>query len=295
MVLINSLKKDINIKYKIKNKKVISFLKNIKFNKSIKLNNKCIKINGKILSELYNIKKIPDYLRSNIKRDCIYKNMYETENINITIYSKNKNNDILIKKISSIINMFKLLSNQKEYVIEILLLKDKKIIHEGYNYITNFNSGVNTFNKIFLFREEEVIKVLIHELIHNTNSDIWLLGHKLDYLYKNINIKWIKNIGTNNQYPNEAYTECLCIIYLAIWKYHYFGFTKDIIKYMEKELLEQNLFTMNQIAKICKLQGYSSYSDLFKKEFVQENRVLSYFIVKNHMLINPKFLKCLLI
>ena len=85
----------------------------------------------------------------------------------------------------------------------------------------------------------------------------------------------------------------MCLIYLAIWKYNYFNISGDIIKYMETEITEQNLFSMNQIAKICKLQGYTSYLDLFKKEFVQENRALSYFIVKSHMLINPKFLECI--
>lgn len=290
---LNNLKKVIDIKYKIKNKKVISFIKNIKFKKSIKLKNKCIKVNDKILLELHNIIQIPDYLKSSIKRDCIYKNTYNAENINIIIYSKTKNNNILIKKISSIINMFKYLSNKKEYILEILLLKDKKIIHKGYNYVKNFNSGVNVFKNIYLFREEEIIKVLIHELIHYVSSDIWLLGHKLDNIYKGINIKWIKNSGVENQYPNEAYTECMCLIYLAIWKYNYFNISGDIIKYMETEITEQNLFSMNQIAKICKLQGYTSYLDLFKKEFVQENRALSYFIVKSHMLINPKFLECI--
>lgn len=280
--------------YKIRDKDVINRIRSIKFNSDIELKNKCEKVNNRDINGLKENKKIPNYLKKSIKEDCKYKNTYNSDKINIIIYSKTKNNNIFIAKIKSIINMFKFISKKKEYNIEILLLNDKKVINKKYNYIINFNSGVNVFNKVFLFRKEEIIKVLIHELIHYTQQDIWLLGHKLDYLYKNINIKWIKNVGSSNQYPNEAYTECLALIYLAIWKYNFYNLKDDIIKFVEKEINKQIEFSYKQVAKICKVQGYTSYNDLFKKEFLQENRVLSYFIVKSHLLLNPKFLKTIL-
>lgn len=305
---INKIKDKFDIKYKIENKDVIKYLNKIKF--SCKKIYSKYKYNSSILSEkkyreLENNPKIPKYMKKSIRRDCKYENRYSYKNIDICIYSNKKENKKLVNQINSVINMFNFFIDNKDnkvenYKLEILLLKDKKIIHSGFNYPTKINSGLNQFNKILLFREEEIIKVLIHELIHYVNLDIWFVDHKLTDMYKDINIKWIENVGIENCYPNEAYTEAMANIYYFIWSYFYIYLNKNknsnksIINYLEDELIKQNIFSLIQVAKICKIQKYKSYNDLFKKDYLQDNRGLSYYIIKSHLLINPRLMECLI-
>ena len=144
---------------------------------------------------------------------------------------------------------------------------------------------------IILFRKEEIHKVLIHELIHYTLMDCFINSSKLNYITNSINIKWLEN----SLYSNEFITEYLAVVYFTIWKYRYNEVKGNIINYMNKQLINENIFNMLQVAKICKLEGYKSYSELFKKPFVQESRVLSYIFVRNHLLKEPKFLKLLIL
>ena len=50
---------------------------------------------------------------------------------------------------------------------------------------------------------------------------------------------------------------------------------------------------MYQIAKICKLKKYKSYSDLYKKPFIKNSRIL-YLFMKGYLLKNTKSLNLIL-
>ena len=291
---VKKIKKMVDFKYEIKDKSIIKYIKNLKFNCDYSYNTynvKSKKVNKKIYNELMDL-KIKDFVKKYIKEYCIYENIYTKSNIEITIYSKTKNNINLINEIDSIINMFKKIStNTKKYKILILLIDVNKKINNKYNYPKDVNSGVNKRSMIILFRKEEIHKVLIHELIHYTLMDCFINSSKLNYITNSINIKWLEN----SLYSNEFITEYLAVVYFTIWKYRYNEVKGNIINYMNKQLINENIFNMLQVAKICKLEGYKSYSELFKKPFVQESRVLSYIFVRNHLLKEPKFLKLLIL
>ena len=87
----------------------------------------------------------------------------------------------------------------------------------------------------------------------------------------------------------------MSVILFTIWKYHYNKINKEIIKYMEESLINENIFNMCQIAKICKLEGYNSYFDLFKKPFIQESFIFEYIFIRGHLLKDPIYLELLLI
>ena len=124
---------------------------------------------------------------------------------------------------------------------------------------------------IILFRKEEVIKVLFHEIIHYLDLDIRNNQNDLLFVYKDINLK------ADIINPNEAYTELLALLFLNIWEYHYKNVKiKDFYKY---KLNIELYWSFIQITKILKFFKYKSFDDLFTKNslFYQKTNVLSYF------------------
>ena len=79
------------------------------------------------------------------------------------------NTELLIKAISFITSFSK---KERKFTIHLCLLNDKKLLRKNQHKISplNVNSGSNRFSdtesEICVWRNEEVIKVLFHEIIH---------------------------------------------------------------------------------------------------------------------------------
>ena len=133
---------------------------------------------------------------------------------------------------------------------------------------------------IILFRKEEIIKVLFHELIHYLDLDMRNDQNDLLILYKKINLK------ADMINPNEAYTEVLALLFLNIWEYHYEN--KKINNFINCKLNIELYWSFIQITKILKFFKYKSFDDLFTKNnlFYQKTNVLSYFFLKTVFLLN---------
>lgn len=122
---------DINFKYEIKNKKVITFIKNFKFDCNSNYNS--YKVESFKLTnhdELTNLKLkeiTMNYIHKNVKKYCVYKNIYKKNNIELIIYSPTKDNIKLVNEINSIINLFKnFYIPNKKINIKILLIDKKR-------------------------------------------------------------------------------------------------------------------------------------------------------------------------
>ena len=78
----------------------------------------------------------------------------------------------------------------------------------------NINSGSTLPGSfITLWRREELHKVLIHELIHYLNIDMYNYQYKFYILYKDI------KLDNHKCNPNEAYTEFIAILIFTFWKF----------------------------------------------------------------------------
>jgi hypothetical protein len=187
------------------------------------------------------------------------------------------------------------LTNKKNYYeLFIYLSNEIKLINHDNKYINpdNINSGVTNKIYICIFRKEEILKVLFHEIIHYLNLDIFYHNDHLKYLYKDIKLK--QNTITN---PNEGYTEALTIILITIWRYKYYKnenenkiCLKDFFNYSLKLELYWSFYQITKILKFFKC--YNKYEDLFDKNncyFKQKTNVLSYFILKSYLLFNTNF------
>ena len=250
--------------------------------------NKDLQINNFVNTEFYGENIISKFISSRVIRSIInnlfIKNQFTFNNRIITIFSKNDIDDKLINKIDSILNFFDYLTKKKNYYeISIYLSNEKKKINTNYDFLgpDNINSGLTLpGHYIVLFRKEEIIKVLIHELVHYLDLDMRNDQKELLFLYKDINLK------ADIINPNEAYTEILAIIFQNIWESNYKKIKiNDFIKF---KLNIELYWSFIQITKILKFFKYKCFDDLFNKKslFYQKTNVLSYFFLKTILLLN---------
>jgi hypothetical protein len=146
----------------------------------------------------------------------------------------------------------------------------------------NVNSGSCFPGKsINIWRREELLKVLIHELIHFYKIDFHEASYNYDKLYNviNNNIKLDEKLDSIDS-CNESYTESLALI---IHTYIISKLTKEDFL---KLLLYEILFTASQILEIVKHHNGKTIRDIFRIKFNQSTSVRSYFLIKFMILLN---------
>ena len=219
--------------------------------------------------------------------------------LNSIIKYKNKQHEIFIfgnsidkqvlNNIISILNLFDSITNNNNYYkIYIFLTNNKKDLDNTTDTIgpNSINSGSTIPNdNITLWRKEELYKVLIHELIHYLQLDIYELNNDLKIIYNNINL-----IGNTN--PNEAYTEFLALIYFTYWKFYISNTNLGLKKFMSNRLTIEYGWSLLQVAKIINYFSCSNYQDLFNQKctFKQNTNVISYFLLKTYFLFNFQYM-----
>lgn len=256
-----------------------------------------------ILSKVYSNDFIPLQVIKWIEAEgleCVKINFYQ---IDLTIIDDKPTDINLIKHIIRIINWtLSIGSSEPEKTpikIYIFLSPEKK--HMDHQCLTkefdsdqchlsrtNINSGASWGgNWVQIFRSEEVLKVLIHELAHYLILDVQLYSNQIDSYCSHL------KMGSNSKkiLVNEAYTEMIAIylhtMYVAYAKKDFMGFDPEVFWDL---YLQEEKFTICQINKI--FANYSIDSiEYFSKpnNFVQYTNVISYFIIKYLFAINIKY------
>ena len=181
--------------------------------------------------------------------------------------------------------------NAERYDIKLYLSNFTKEIEEGNGNILgarNINSGVTTIyrgsgnvNQTTVYRNEEMGKLIVHELIHNLEYDLAFNDSRDDELHNYFNV--------SRRCPillNESYTETIaCImnsILVSIENGKNFNDVKD-------KLYLELVFNLFQTAKILNHFGFSSVDEMNVMDdglgkFKQSTNVLSYFYLKTAIL-----------
>jgi hypothetical protein len=198
----------------------------------------------------------------------------------ITIYG-NDISSIYIYHVASIVTWWAKIKPQK-YIITLYLTNIKKRLPPDNkpNILTEeyMNSGFTFVMDpcdIHIFRREESLKVLIHELIHASKCD-FNGNHLVDVP---VELK-------DEDISNEGITEYLAII-------HYYWYVSNVItKNIDLtytcdqfiELLSNDLGWQHyQISKILKYFELKPSDLLDKNNFKQKTSVMSYFFLKNYL------------
>lgn len=210
----------------------------------------------------YTFKEINDYIGK-----CYYYKIIKYNNIKLIILYDKKNvyNYLFFKKI---IKRLYLISNNKILNYYILLSPFKRFIPKN-DIIKPINiNGGFTFingNNIYVYRKEELPKVLLHETIH----------HLINIEWKEENIKRLKkefNIDEKTELnPNEAIIELFATI-LQI----YFISKNNFIKLIKEEI------------NYSKYKCYQLLKLLENKKWYEITNAYCYIIFKTILLINFK-------
>ena len=253
---------------------------------------------SKINFNLFDTEFISQDIIDNNSSCLFYKFTYKIKihnfNIKLVIYSKKKS--FPIKRYILKIAIMCLFSNhKKDLTITILMLKDKKLLPKnGVLGNNSLNSGFtfynNNINSIVIFREEELEKVLLHELIHALHLDLLETDYDIEFKASNyFQISPVTEIRIN-----EAFTDFWAII-LNIMIDTLIRF-KTINKKTEVEFLKQfeieRQFTLLQTAKIINYMGFNTIYDFTKYyskdsiHFKQTKPAFSYFFVKASLFFN---------
>lgn len=219
----------------------------------------------------------------------IYQIIYQGKTINLTTFTI-KDRKINSKKWDTIIKrlvMMIMLSDMKEINIDLYFIKQEKKLGKNVSLLgpNEINSGVTSWGnvtKVAIFREEELNKLIIHELIHYCELDF----HSVNFPYidrYNINPK-------NKIILNESYTEIMAnIINCICCSYEYQHRENKAL--FELYLTYEIKYSLYQCAKILSIYGYKNYQEFNKSydglnKFKQQTSVFSYFFAKTALLNN---------
>lgn len=226
-----------------------------------------------ILSSGFASKKVVKSAK-NLKKKIQIKLRNNLINIEVNIYhNTNKNQSTLIKKIIEYIQYIISFSElNKTIVINIYLTGLRKIKNNGIPGKDNVNSGSclnsDKYSTINIWRKEELLKVLLHELIHalcyDKYSDNEMIKNHYQTTYK---------ISSNVVNTGEAYTEIwanLLNCYLVSKMFR------------NSEELFYNLVSLEKYFCFFQAQKIFHLTDLNKKviDINYHTNVLSYYIIR---------------
>ena len=209
----------------------------------------------------------------NLDNDKIY--LYET-------HDKRVNLDLIIFIINYMKNLAKSFGIKHNPIELVLLMSPQKKLKTNSKFLgpENINSG-STYanNKVFIWRYEEVYKVLIHELIH-----FFMFDNKI-FMNAISNNSINKHCIDGEDRENEAYTESFALII------HTFILSR-ILKIPFYKLMNYEInFSLYQCKKIMNFYKIKNITDIINKKVCenpirQKTAVFSYFFIKTSLILH---------
>ena len=242
----------------------------------------------------------PKSILEDVNRNLIHCFLINFYNTRIYVYTKydikqiNGNKNGILKVITNICKiiflMRRLFEDNNELTIHYFDCDIKKKFPEKEGIILseeNCNSGSSYVGSylMFVYRREEYIRVLIHELIHSFMGDNSLINENYNLALSKIFC--LKNDGNIN--INETYTESLATIINLI--FHYLEGVGRGKKTIGKMLNEEFKHSLIVCATILDHYGFNSIKQLRRdndncKILLQKTSVFNYYILKPFMLYN---------
>lgn len=238
-------------------------------------------------SNVIDFKYINNYLdnkfigknKQKIIKDINVKKNINLNNLHFEIYYNNNNIDYideLVYFLFIIYNIVKNIFKIKEKKLNIIIFYcDIKKQHYKKKVIDfeNMNSGLSNDNYIILFRQEEILKVFIHELLHNFGLD----NHKLSNTKK---LKNIFKIDSHNLF-NEGYIEFVAIILHSLFVSSILSNSFNTMKnYFNVIINYEILFSLIQLVKFLNIYNIN-FLDFFNNNSYKENtNTFSYIYLK---------------
>jgi hypothetical protein len=164
---------------------------------------------------------------------------------------------------------------------------DDNLLAEAHFKTLNINTAVTNGQDIIIYRKQELLKSIFHELIHFHNLDFRTIPSSVNTKFTQF-LKDNHYIDENNEYIYfESVTEVLTNILNNIFH------SKNITEFKNNYLLE-TIFSTFQTFKILKICGFTSWDEFIRKrkstnqpkKFKQDSCVFSYYVLKLYILLN---------
>lgn len=185
-----------------------------------------------------------------------------------------------------IFNMVKKIFNINERKINLIIfycdIKKEHYFNKSVIDYENMNSGISYSNNIILFRKEEILKVFIHELLHNFG---------IDNLNDNSNIKLsqIFKINSDNLF-NEAYIEFVAIILHTMYFSCLFSENYSTMNYYFKIFINYEIiFSLIQLVKFLNIYNMEFLDFLKKNNYSENTNTFSYIYMKFLLIFNYNY------
>ena len=235
--------------------------------------------------------EISDYINKNMKYKYSYKFKYKNIVMNITYFTKENKDKVIIEDLfSKIVNRLIFMMNiskiYKDVNLEVYDTPFKKQLpcskhEECKKKVTpkHVNTGMSWPNNIVIYRREELLKLIIHEMIHLLNIDEKDEDNNAFLEFSNLFC-----INKEKLLINESYVETLALlidIYIKLWEKNMLNY--ENYKHNIKKVI---LFNLKQCSKICIFYNIKKYKELFvnnnkcKKYLDNDSNIFSYHIVK---------------
>lgn len=178
------------------------------------------------------------------------------------------------------------------------LIKHDKLINDDVMGPFHINTGVSFgYDMVYLYRADELFKVLFHECIHNFALDINVHNPTCEHGQKSKYEFCDRIFMGKNEYPlliNEAYTEYLALLmlnyYLCQLNYYKHNNPHNITtpKYLYSHMLQRELEnSAYQCSKFFKFYNINNIEILLTHNDLKQNtNALSYIFLKYIILIN---------
>jgi hypothetical protein len=152
-------------------------------------------------------------------------------------------------------------------------------IHEMNSASTHIHTN-NYDGDIYLWRKDDIEKVLIHETLHSVHYDLDIINQRVIP-----ELQALEKDGFNRLNINEAYTE-LCAVYLYnILKLSPKAAIGANRKKLRALLLEDLEHSLKNCARLLKINGIHSFKNLQDLEgYRQEAAAFSYIILRTGLL-----------
>jgi hypothetical protein len=282
-------------------KKLSLILNNPDFNNSIKEIN-ILKINT--IPQIKNNKFTSDSINKDIEK-IKYVYLIQFDNNKIYYYcknniksKKNNKNKILenINNICKVIKSLKILFKREneEQIVHFYMTNKKKQFPKNKSTIlgpNESNSGVTFSNfvesgEITIYRSEEYLKVLIHELIHSNFID-----KELIFINKVLEKEFNEYFCTNYTILlNEAFTETMATILNLFYIHISMKLNKKELDNMFNNEFKYSIYIYSKILNYYNIQNINQ---IFKKDrgkcilnFPQQTNIIAYYVFKPLLLFN---------
>ena len=159
---------------------------------------------------------------------------------------------------------------------------EKKLPEDGHKHLTPFeiNGGVTWYGgveaNIIVFRKEEMIKVLTHEMIHAFNIDAKYISE-----YDEMFLNDYFSIHCKSVTINESFTDALAVLINTV----VFSHLKrgDFDMEFKKNLKTETAHMLKQARKILKFYGYQKVNGklIIDRPICEKTHTISYYVVKS--------------